>query len=117
MITQRYDLDMVPGRQDLKIPLSQHDDNFSLVFNLFASTGEFAIPSGTTAQIVGTLPDGTKYTANATISGKTVTVNGDGSMTAVSGRGSFGIMLMNGEENRLTSSLFFIDVEPSADGR
>lgn len=77
MLIKTYDLDLTPGGETLKIPLNQYDSNFSLVFNLYSSDGELTLEDGATASISGRKTDGNIYTADAAISGYTVTVSGD----------------------------------------
>ena len=86
-------LDMVPTKEPVKLYLSQHDENFTLIFALFARIGTFSVEGGTAAAFVGTLPDGTPYRKPVTLDGTTATVNGDADLTAVAGMGVFEIEL------------------------
>lgn len=113
MITYDFDLDMVPGGHKGRFWLNQNDSNFTLVFRLFARKGEFAVQSGTTAQVQGTKADGTTYSASAAIDGTTVTVAGDAAMTSAPGRGVFELVLTHSGK-KLSSSNFIIHVEPAA---
>jgi hypothetical protein len=54
MITINSQLDMTPGAIPVVIHRSQYDSDFSIVFTLFARTGDFTIASGTTAKVRGT---------------------------------------------------------------
>lgn len=115
MITKTYQLDMHAGGAPVIVHLSQYDSDFSLVFNLYSSSGAFTIESGTTAAIRGTKKDGMGYSVNATldISNKKVTVTGDQQMTAVAGRNIFELTLTkNGKE--LNTANFILDVERAA---
>lgn len=113
MIVHTMDLDVVPDRNVKGLWLSQGDEDFSLVFNLYARTGAFTIESGTTIAINGTLPDGTSYTKAATYSGTTVTVAGDTDLTAIAGKGVFELTLThNGKE--LNTANFIINFEEAA---
>ena len=115
MITYREKLNMSPGGVPLVIHLNQYDEDYSLVFDLYASEGTFTIESGTTAQIRGTKTDGEGYSVDATInvSAKTVTVAGDQQMTAAAGRNVFELTLWKGEKE-LNTQNFILDVEPAA---
>lgn len=116
MLTKTYDLDLTPGGEMLEIPLNQYDSNFSLVFNLYSSDGELTLEDGTTASISGRKSDGNSYTADAAISGSTVTVSGDAQMTAVSGRQIFELTIAK-EGKELSTANFILIVEPAARSR
>ena len=115
MITHTYDLDMVPGGVQVVVHLSQYDDDFSLVFNLFARTGDFTIPSGTSAYIRGTKLDGTGYSVSASldISNKRVTVSGDKQLTAVAGAQTFELSLVRNNRTHNTAN-FVLWIERAA---
>ena len=113
MITYREKLNMSPGGVPLVIHLNQYDEDYSLVFDLYASEGTFTIESGTTAQIRGTKTDGEGYSVDATLSGTSVTVAGDQQMTAAAGRNVFELTLWKGEKE-LNTQNFILDVEPAA---
>ena len=91
----RYPLDMVPGGVRTTVRLNQGDEDFTLVFSLYASSGTFTMESGTTAMIRGTKPDGNGYSVDATVdtTAKTVTVEGELQMTAAAGKGNFELTL------------------------
>ena len=91
------------------ISLSQYDDDFQLVFTLYTSEGEFTIPSGTTAEVMGTKVDGNGYSASASISGSTVTVTGNKQMTACAGRNVYEIVLTKSGK-RLATVNFILKV-------
>lgn len=112
-ITITRDLNVVSVGVPPVIHLSQYDSNFTLVFNLYASTGEFTMPTGTTAEIRGTKRDGNGYDAAATVSGSTVTVTGDEQMTAVAGQNVFEIATYYNNK-RLNTINFILDVERAA---
>ena len=115
MITINSQLDMTPGAIPVVIHRSQYDSDFSIVFTLFARTGDFTIASGTTAKVRGTKKSGTGYSADATldVSAKTVTVTGDQQMTVASGQNIFEIVLLSGTKE-LCSANFILDVERAA---
>ena len=114
MITHRSNLDMYPGTSvPVVIHLSQYDSDFSLIFSLYSSRGEFTLPSGTTAKVRGTKTDGKGFSANATVSGTTVTVTGDQQMTAVKGKCIYELTLTKSNKE-ISSANFTLDVEPAA---
>lgn len=114
-VTITTKLDMRHGVVPRVIRVSQYDSDFTLVFELFASDGDFTIESGTTAAIRGTKPSGTGYSAAATVNAaeKTVTVTGDAQMTAVKGRCTYEITLYKGDKE-LNSANFILLVEDAA---
>ena len=116
MITLPYNLDICPNFQrNIVARLSQGDEDFEIVISLYATNGTLTIEDGTTAQICGTLTDGTGYTEDATlnISNGTVTISGDADLTACAGANVFEIVLTKGTKV-LHSQNFEIWVEPAA---
>lgn len=112
-ITITRDLNVVSVGVPPVIHLSQYDSDFTLVFNLCASTGAFTMPTGTTAEIRGTKRDGNGYDAAASVSGSTVTVTGDEQMTAIAGQNMFEIATYYNNK-RLNTINFILDVERAA---
>ena len=113
MITHELDLDMVPGGHKLEFWLNQYDSDFTLKFNLYAHTGDFSVPAGTTADIRGTKPDGNGYSATADVLGKTITINGDVQITAAAGKCVYELTLYN-DDKKLSTANFIIHVEQAA---
>ncbi len=115
MITYREKLNLSPGGIPLVIHISQYDQDFSLVFELYASKGTFTIDYGTTVQIRGTKTDGTGYSVNASLntSNSVVTVTGDQQMTAAAGRNVFELTLRK-DGKELNTANFILDVEHAA---
>ncbi len=115
MLTLTNRIDMRPGAVPLVIHLGQYDSDFSLVFELYSSAGDFTVESGTTAMIRGTKTDGHAYDADATIdiSAKTVTVAGSEQMTAAKGRNVYELVLKKGTKV-LSTANFILDVERAA---
>lgn len=114
-VTITTQLDMRHGVVPRVIRVSQYDSDFTLVFELFASDGDFTIESGTTAAIRGTKPSGTGYSAAATlnVAAKTITVTGDAQMTAVKGRCIYEVTLYKNNKE-LNSANFILQVENAA---
>jgi len=106
-------LDVTPGGYPTRINLNQYDNDFTIVFNLFSSSGEITIGSNATAAISGTKKDGNGYSMAASISGKTVTVAGDKQLTAVAGENVFEIVIYD-DDKEIRTSNFIIDVERAA---
>ena len=113
MITLPYWVDMCPDKKNhIVARLSQNDEDFTLIFHLYASEGEFALASGTTATMRGTLTNGDQVEVDGVIdtAEKTVTVNGSSAITAAAGHNVFEIGLTSGGKN-LYSENFDIWVE------
>lgn len=73
MITQVYNLNMVPGGVPVRVQCSQRDDaSRTIVFVLFNGSEPFT-PSDASARIDGTRPDGGTFTTTANLSGNTAT--------------------------------------------
>ena len=113
MITITTDIDIVSRGVMPVLHLSQYDSDFTLVFNIYASEGNFSMPSGTTAEIRGTKTDGNGYDAAGTVSGTTVTITGDEQLTAVAGNNIFEIALYYNSK-RLNTINFVLAVERAA---
>ena len=113
MITYRNKLDVTPGGVPLVINLSQYDSDFTLIFDLYSTTGTFTIESGTTVTIRGTKRDGNGYSVNASLSGTAVTVTGDQQITAIDGINTFELSLWKGS-NQLNTANFYVNVERAA---
>lgn len=115
MITIERPINVYALGVPLIIRLSQYDDDFTLVFDLYSSDGNFQLQSGTTAEIRGTKKDGNGYSADCTIDIATakVTVAGNVQMTACAGRNVFELVLSKSGKV-LSTANFILQVEPSA---
>ena len=115
MRTLTQPLNMSPGGIPPVIHVSQYDSDFTIVFTLFSTVGDFTIEAGTTAMVRGTKSSGTGYSADAAIniSAKTVTVTGNAQMTAAAGQNVFEITLLkSGKE--ISSKNFILLCERAA---
>ena len=118
MIVHEFRLDMVPNCGREEVWLNQYDDDFLLRIHLYASQGTFEVESGTSASVRGTKPDGTGFSANATLAQNEdetwmVDVAGDQQITAACGRCVFELTLTrNGKE--LNTANFIVHVERAA---
>ena len=84
--TQVYQLDIVPNGAPLVVNVHQGDlTQRVLTFQLYSSNGTLTIPSGATASIEGTKPDGNAFAYAASISGTTVTATVRAQMVALAG--------------------------------
>lgn len=113
MVTYRNNLSITPGGAPLRIYLNQNDANFSLVFDLYTVTGEFTMQSGSTVKMTGRHWGGTEFTKTGTYSGKTVTIAGDKTLTAVAGESLAEITITNSGK-QLSTANFILVIEPKA---
>lgn len=114
MITYTFDLDIVPGGVPVKVPLKQYEDAYTLIFNVYASTGTLALSDGTTVAIRGTKPDCNGISINAELSGTQVTVAVDKQMTAVAGTSPYELVFSDASGKELITATFFVYVQRAA---
>ena len=113
MITQTYNLNMVPGGVPVHVYCSQRDDaSRTVVFNMFNGSVPFA-PENATARIDGTRPDGGAFSAAANLSGSAATWTIPLDATAVPGAVKAELVVVSGGAV-LGSANFIIDVEAYA---
>lgn len=109
-------LNISPGGMPPVIKVGQYDDDFSIVFNMYAvNPVTWTLASGTTAKVRGTKTDGTGYSADCSIntSNKTVTVSGNKQMTAAHGACIYEIVFYSSSKE-LSSANFILLVERAA---
>lgn len=86
MITQTYNLDLIPSGEPLVVHASQYDVGARrLAFNLYAGGVSYAVPEGAAATIRGTKPDQTGFMYAMRVNGSTVSIAIEEQMTAVYG--------------------------------
>lgn len=113
-VTYRRDLSVTPGGSPVKIYLNQNEDDFSLVFNLYSVEGELEIQNGSTIVFDGThLKDGSTFSRSGSISGKTVTIQGNKQMTSVAGDTVAEVTIFNSGK-RLGAANIILAIEPEA---
>ena len=84
MITQTFDLNMIPDSEPVIVHVDQYDEGTGkLVATLY--NGDVVYSTSGTAVIQGTKPDGHGFQYEATLSGSTVTANLTKQMTAAAG--------------------------------
>lgn len=102
-----------PNGVETFVRLSQNENGRKMYFAI--QGGE--LPSGSTATISGTKPDGVVYSDTATVSGNTVTVNETIQMTAAAGAWPAKLRILNGGQVIATGRIrFVIDADPVAPG-
>ena len=95
------------------IALSQGENGRSLRFRMVGAT----IPSGSSASLSGTKPDGVVYSKAGTVDGNTVIFQEDVQLTAVAGAWDAKIHIVNSGNSVATALIrFIIDPDPVAAG-
>ena len=84
LVNRSLMLDITPGAIPKIVNVSEYDQNRQFTISLVDDSGVFEIPSGTTATVEGTIGN-SGFSANATISGDTITFTLSESMTAKAG--------------------------------
>ena len=110
MITQTYNLNMIPGGVPVRVPCSQRDDDSrTVIFNLYNASEPFA-PSNASARVDGTRPDGGTFSVAVSLVGSTATWTIPLNATAAAGECVAELIVVsNGAV--LGSANFRIDVE------
>lgn len=110
MITQNFDVNMIPGGDLIEVDISQDDTGEKrLVANLYAGDAEY-VPSGT-ASIQGTREDGETFRHLADeVEGSSVSFSVWDDMTAAPGKARAQIVLEEGG-NRTGSGVFFLNIQ------
>lgn len=107
-------LQVAPSGVPTYVRLSQNENGRRMIFSV--AGGE--IPSGSTATISGTKPDGVVYSATCAISGSTVTVDETIQLTAAAGEWDAKIRITNGGNVISTGRIRFVidadTVDPGA---
>lgn len=114
MITQEFDLNLIPDSAPVVVHVSQFDVGTNrLIFHLYNYDVPYSPTTGASARIQGTKPDDNAFAYDCTISGNTVTASVTQQMTAVAGRTTASIMVT--ELTGITDSFnFTLDVEASS---
>lgn len=115
MITQNFDLNMVPNSPPVVVHVSQYDNEAGrLVASLYNGDVSFNPPGTVTYSIQGSKPDGHGFQYGAASrSGNVVTCNLTAQMTAVAGITKCQIVVEKGTDI-IGSFVFFLDVQAAA---
>jgi len=114
MITQTFDLNMIPDSSPVVVHINQYDIGAGrLVAKLYKGETPYTPATGATAQIQGTKPDGKGFEYSATLSGSTVTANVTDQMSIVAGPVRCQIVVQEGD-NVTGTFAFILDVQKSA---
>lgn len=113
MISQTYDLNLIPSQIPVTIHCSQYDDGSrTFVFNLYEGSSAFEIPAGASATFSGVKPDGLGFQYACTITDTSqVSVDVELQMTAVAGDCPCKVTVYDTDSNVLGSALCVLAVE------
>lgn len=113
MISQTYDLNLIPSQIPVTIHCSQYDDGSrTFVFNLYDGASAFEIPVGASATFSGVKPDGLGFQYACTITDTSqVSVDVELQMTAVAGDCPCKVTVYDTDSNVLGSALCVLAVE------
>ena len=107
-------IDVTPGGEPKVIHISQYDaGSRTITLELFSNDGDFTIPSGATAEVNGTKPDGNGFAYACTIEDNAVTFTVTEQMAAVAGRVPCKIAIEKNNEKLLTER-FILMVDRAA---
>lgn len=121
MITQTFDLDVIPGAVPVTVHLKQYQSEGFLIFHLFSRHGVLDIGLTSVDCIIrGTKKDGNGYSKYGSIThiesdgnGCTVKFEIDEQITAIAGMNPFEIVLTD-SDGRTVTATFFLDVQRAA---
>lgn len=112
MITQTFDLNLIPEQAPVVVHCDQYDEGTGrLIINLFE--GDVAYTPTGTATIQGRKPDGHGFQYSATLAGNTVTADLTFQMSCVSGRVRCQVVVTE-STGRTGTFAFILEVQPSA---
>lgn len=116
MITQEFDLNLIPDQEPVIVHVSQYDiGEGRLIAHLYNGDLAYTPTSGATVTIQGTKPDRFGFMYDAALSGNTVTADLTEQMCAVAGRVVVNI-IVHESDNRTGTFNFFLDVQKAALG-
>lgn len=111
MITQTYNLNLIPDKVPVSVDCSQYDSlSRTIVFNIYDGTVLKDL-TGATATVRGTKQDNTGFEYSCTVNGSTVSFDIQDQMTIFSGKVPCEIRLVN--NGILGSCNFILNVEPT----
>lgn len=113
MITQQFDLNLIPSQAPVVVPVDQYDTGTGrFVISLYMDDVPYSPPSAT-AVIQGTKPDGHGFNYSATLSGNTVTADLTEQMTPVAGDVRTQVVIHEADD-RTGTFAFILRVQHSA---
>lgn len=117
MITQTYNLDVIPGGAPVVVHVHQGDMTArAFALNLFSRNGQLDIPVGSEAYIEGIKPDGKVFSRSATLDDGTVTVDTFDQMTVLPGEVRAQCKIVNGGEILIAANFVIMVQEDFTEG-
>ena len=114
MITQAFDLNLIPGGVKPVVKASQYDANSrTLAISLFAGVSAFPVPTGAVVMIQGTKQDSTGFQYECTAAGNVVSAEVTQQMTVFAGPVEVELKILSGGEVLGTGN-FILQVEQAA---
>ena len=114
MITQTFDLNMIPDSSPVVVHVNQYDVGIGrLIAKLYKGESVYTPAAGATAIIQGTKPDGRGFNYNASLSGNTVTADITEQMAIAAGQVRCQIVVQEGD-NVTGTFVFILEVQKSA---
>lgn len=114
MITQTYQIDMIPGGDPAVIHVSQYDNaGRTLAFELYNGGVEYTVPTGATVSLSGTKPDGTGFLYSMTVDGSTASIDIPQQVAIVAGDVAAELRITS-DSGIIGSANFIIRVEKAA---
>jgi len=112
LTTTEITVDLLPKPNSVKVKASQYDNNTRLVLCNVQYDGEdFDLSEVSEVRVEGTRTDGTAFTSVCTVSGSQCAFYITKEMTGCAGKHKAEIVLVGGDEERIGSMNFVIQVE------
>lgn len=113
MITQTYNLNLIPNNVPVVVNASQYDKTSrTLNFNIYNGDVLYTIPSGSTITVRGTKLDKTGFEYECTFNGSVVSFEIQDQMTVISGKYPVEIRIINNGDILGTANFIF-NIEPT----
>jgi len=114
MITQEFDINIVPHGLPPRVEVDQYDTGLrTLIAHIYQDDTPLVMTDEYTYTVIGTKPSGTGFSYPATVENGAVVIDVTGQMTVVSGLVKCGIIVWSGN-NRVGTHRFNLWVQPSA---
>ena len=105
MVTQNYNLNLVPGEPPKYAYVSKYDDKSrDIVFSLFSGSKKFTIPESASVTVDGTKKNGEGFSHDCTFSDNKVTVKPSVDMTNIDGDVPCQLTIIDGDETLGTAN-------------
>lgn len=112
MLSRVFKINLSPGGASDTVRVSQYDDGYPIVFEIYDGSQKAVIPKGITGIMRGTRRDGLGFSYPCTVSGVTAKAVISTAMTALDGIAKAEVVLLDGESVFGTAN-FKVEVETS----